>query len=380
MAKVISIVSYQFLPAKVGGQKAIAFFYKYFCRYLQLVCVATRNNAVAEAEGYEVLPLLSTSPFRYINPFYFFTIRKQLRKYSATHLLIEHPYYGWLAILLKTFCKVKLVIHSHNIEGLRWRALGKWWWKILWRYEKFTHRRADFNLFITQKDLDYAVSEFRLHPARCMVMTYGIVWSSPPTNEERRSARNQIASLHKIGPGKKVLLFNGAFSYKPNIDALNTLLHHINPLLASSHGFEYKLFICGRNIPPDIAESAFPNVIIAGFVEDIGLYFKAADVFLNPIIEGGGIKTKLVEALGYNCNAVSTANGAIGVDPAICNGKLLIVPDNDWLLFSQKVVEAVSVSAEITPAYFEHFFGDYVTRKAAAFIETKSLPKEAISY
>ena len=377
MSKVVSIVSYKFLPAKVGGQKGIALFNKYFSRHQQLICVTTKNNAVAEAEGYEVLPLLSTSPLRYINLFYFFTIRKLIRDYKATHLLIEHPYYGWLAFLLKKFCRIKLIVHSHNIEGIRWKSLGKWWWKILWRYEKFFHRHADFSFFIHQQDLDYAVREFRLDPSKCLVMTYGIERSSPPSNDEKLAAKNQIVRLHKIEPQEKILLFNGAFDYKPNIEALNTLLNHINPLLSSSQGFEYKLVICGRSIPADITKRLFPNVIIAGFVNDIDIYFKAADVFLNPIMEGGGIKTKLVEALGFNCNAVSTVNGALGVDPAICNGKLLIVPDKDWLMFSQKVVEAVSIRAEIKSAYYEHFYWGYSTSKAAAFIETKSLSKEA---
>jgi polysaccharide biosynthesis protein PslH len=375
MPVIVSIVSYKFLPAKVGGQKGIALFNKYFSRHLQLVCVTTKNNAVAEAEGYEVLPLLSTSPLRYINPLYFFTIRKLLRKYGATHLLIEHPYYGWLGFLLKKFTRIKLIVHSHNIEGTRWKSLGKWWWKILWQYEKFTHRRADFNFFIQQQDLDYAVREFRLDPARCMVMTYGIERSSPPSKEERLSARNQVKALHGIDEGKKILLFNGAFDYKPNIEALNILIHQINPLLAANQGIKYILVICGRNIPADISNGSFPNVIIAGFVNDIDIYFKAADVFVNPVMEGGGIKTKLVEALGHNCNAVSTTTGAIGVDPAICQGKLLLAPDNDWLMFSKKVVEAVSIHADISSSYYEHFYWGYSTKRAAAFIENEKPPE-----
>ena len=90
-------------------------------------------------------------------------------------------------------------------------------------------------------------------------------------------------------------------------------------------------------------------------MDDIGLYLKGADVFLNPIIGGGGIKTKLVEALGYNLNAVSTENGAIGVDPRVCNGKLLIAPDGDWESFCNKVVSASRLRADIPPAFFQNF-------------------------
>ncbi len=38
-------------------------------------------------------------------------------------------------------------------------------------------------------------------------------------------------------------------------------------------------------------------------------------------MDGGGIKTKLVEALGYNMNVVTTTSGAIGVPLSITGEK-----------------------------------------------------------
>src|ERR1700730_4660393 len=262
MTTVVSLVSYKFLPARVGGQKGIALFNKYFSKHLRLVCVTTKNNDLQEAEGYDLIPLLSNSPLRYINIFYFFTIRTILKKNKARHLLIEHPYYGWLAYLLKKFCRVKLVVHSHNIEGLRWRSLGKWWWKILWTYEKFTHRLADHNFFIQQQDLDYAVQNFKLNRSKCMVMTYGIEMKGPPSMQEIESARKKKQALHQIHPEECILLFNGAFDYKPNLDALYKLVKTINPLLAANKQFRYRLIICGRSIPAEISNNKYPNVVI----------------------------------------------------------------------------------------------------------------------
>ena len=66
---------------------------------------------------YEVLNVLSNSKLRYINLFYFFTLRNIIRKKKITHFIIEHPYYGWLGFCSKWFCKIKLVVHSHNIES-----------------------------------------------------------------------------------------------------------------------------------------------------------------------------------------------------------------------------------------------------------------------
>jgi hypothetical protein len=92
-------------------------------------------------------------------------------------------------------------------------------------------------------------------------------------------------------------------------------------------------------------------------------------LFINPVTEGGGIKTKLVEALGYNLNAVSTRSGAIGVSPDWCNGKLLLCEDDDWHSFARLIQEAAYLKADLPTVYFDHFYWGYSTQKAAQFIE-----------
>ncbi len=365
---VVSLVPYQFLPAKVGGQKGIALFNKYFARHVRLVCVTVNSNDASKAEGYEVRKLLSTSPLRYINPFNFFKLRRTLKETGAALLLLEHPYYGWLGALLKWSTGIKLAVHSHNMEGLRFKTLGKWWWKILWQYERFTHRRADYNFFIHDQDREFAIRQFGLDPLRCLTVTYGIEWDRAPSREESVQAGKMLRSLHNIGDDEKILLFNGAFNYKPNIDALTRIIDTINPLLQQQMGFKYRIIICGRDIPKNILDNSYPNMIITGFVEDISIYFKGADVFINPVMEGGGIKTKLVEALGYNLNAVSTMDGSIGIPVQLCNGKLYQVYDNDWQAFAEGITTAAKIVADISPAYYQHFYWDYNAKKAAEFI------------
>jgi len=327
------------------------------------------QNDPAAADSYEVRPILSNRASRYINFFYFFKIRRIIRETAATHLILEHPYYGWLGLALKWFTRIRLVVHSHNIEGLRWKTLGKWWWPVLWQYERFVHRRADFNFFIHDQDRDYAIRQFGLDPEKCITMTYGIEWDQIPGAEEKQRCRQQLERDYGISPAEKILFFNGAFSYSPNLEALRTLIHSINPILARHQEFSYKIIICGRDIPQDPVSGNFPSVIFAGFVDDVGVLFKGADVFLNPITEGGGIKTKLVEALGYDLNAVSTLHGALGIDPALCNGKLLICKDNDWNQFADLVLQASRIRNSTPQAYFDHFYWAYSTRKAAEFIQ-----------
>lgn len=366
--RLASLVSYKILPPVLGGQKGIALFNKYISRHVPFTCISTRNNDPRAAEGYEVLNILSNSTSRYINVFYFFTIRKIIRRLQITHLVLEHPYYGWLGLLLKWFTGVSLVIHSHNIEGLRWQTLGKWWWKLLWHYEKYIHQKADYNFFIQDSDRSYAIQHFRLQPQRCSTITFGIEWQTPPSARDKEAARKELLAKHGIPNDHTILLFNGTFNYPPNLNGLERIMHAINPALQKMGSFKYTILICGKDIPPAISQSNRPNMIFAGFVDDVTTYFKGADIFINPVSEGGGIKTKLVEALGFNMNAVSTSDGAIGIDPAICNGKLQIT-DDTINGFAEKIIQLAGNKQDIPPAFYDCFYWDNIAQKATRFLE-----------
>ena len=367
---VLSLVSYKFLPPDMGGQKGIAFFNRYLSKETNLLCVTVQENDKTEAEGYPVKKLLSNSKLRYINPFYFFTLNRLIKDKSITHLIIEHPYYGWLGILLKWFSNVKLVVHSHNIEALRFKTINKWWWGILWHYEKFTHRNADLNFFIHDNDRNYAIDNFKLVPDKCVTITYGFEHSSTPGAEEKTNARKSICNKHGIPETKKILLFNGTLSYKPNLDALDNILEKINPVLLANNNFPYKIIICGNKLPVEykgLIDYKEKNIIYAGFVDDINMYFKGADIFINPVVDGGGIKTKLVEALGYDLSVISSQSGAIGIPAEMTGGKIKIIEDGDWQAFAQQIME---MNTEIpTPIeFFDHFYWGNIAEKAGTAI------------
>ncbi len=370
MANVLSMVSYKIFPAKLGGQKGIALFNEHLSAFHKLICVTVNANNPSYAP-YQVLNILSDSKYRYINVFYFFTIKRIIKKNHISHLIIEHPYYGWLAVWLKKFCKIKLIVHSHNIEALRFRSVGKWWWRILWKYEKYIHQKADHNFCINEEDRQYMISHFNLKPKKCSAITYGIEWNNAPGAKEKLEAKLFLRNKYALSQNTILYLFNGTLDYLPNLTAVKNILKNINPVF-QSFDITYKIIICGKNLPAEMSQLkdyADKNIIYAGFVNDIITYFKGVDVFINPLTDGGGIKTKLVEALGYDLNVVSTINGAIGVNTELCNGKLLLVADNDWKLFATKMLEAITISAQIPAKYFDHFYWKNIAKKAATIIE-----------
>jgi polysaccharide biosynthesis protein PslH len=364
---VLTINSYKILPALMGGQKGIALFNEYLAAHVNLISVSVKSNDVSLAKEYKMLPVLSNSPFRYINIFYFFTFRTIIKKNKVGHVIIEHPYYGWLGLLLKWFCSVKLIIHSHNIESLRWQSTGHWWWRILWWYEKKVHQMADMNFFIHDEDRSFAINQYKVSPSKCTTITYGFERSNRPSKEERKAAREILEKKFGVTNNEKIILFNGTLHYKPNLDALDIILQKINPILLSEPNFVYKIIICGKGLPDsynDLKKYAAKNILFAGFVADIDVYFKGSDIFVNPVSEGGGIKTKLVEALGFNLYVVTTKNGAIGVPLSVTGNKMTIIEENNWQQFADAILQA-EIENDIPAAFFDHFYWGSIGEKAA---------------
>ncbi len=371
---IASLTSYQVYPAKLGGQKNIVLFYDYLSKLMPVTMICTKNNQPENAERIHFIMALDNSKLRYIDLFLFFSIRRIIKKNRISHLILEHPYYGWLGILLKRFTKAKLIVRSQNIESLRFKSIGKWWWGILWHYEKITHRCADHNFFIQDDDKDYTIQKFKLTPAKCTTITYGFELNAPPGNDSKQSARDFICNRHQINKGDNILLFNGGLHYKPNLDALDIILETINPLLLKSTGFAYKIIICGSKLPEKykaLSDYKDRNILYAGFVDDITVYFKGADIFINPVNDGGGIKTKLVESLGYDLSVVSTRSGAIGVPVAITGEKLKVCADDNWEDFALQVT-TIKKDASIPMAFFDHFYWGNIAVKAVETIKQLS--------
>jgi glycosyltransferase involved in cell wall biosynthesis len=369
MANVLSIVTYKIFPPKLGGQKGIALFNQYFSKEVNLYCFTIRDNDPSLAP-YKVFNQLENGNFRYINPFNFTQLKKIIKENNISHVIAEHPYYGWMALLLKKFCGVRVIVHSHNIESERFKTVGKWWWKILWHYEKWIHQKTDFTFCITAQDQKYFREQYGISEKKSAVITYGIPWDSAPSSSERELAKKNLLERYSLPPQTHLFLFNGTLNYLPNLIAVKNIVEKINPLFLQKQ-IPYKIIICGKGLPGEMNElkdHADQNIIFAGFVDDITEYFKGADVFLNPVTEGGGIKTKLVEALGYNMNAVSTLEGATGVDEKLCNGKLYLSENEDWQDFANNMEKSLSGFNNISPEYFDHFYWGNIAAKAARIV------------
>ena len=178
--------------------------------------------------------------------------------------------------------------------------------------------------------------------------------------------KQKIYARHNIPANTTLLFFNGTLDYKPNLDALIFILNEINPLLLNEQSFNYRILICGRGLPSlynELKNYADKNIIYAGFVDDVYAYFKAADIFINPVVTGGGVKTKVVEAMGYGVTVVSCASGAAGIELSVCGEKIKVVNDNDATAFVKEIMSNRNTQIKTPQSYYEYYSWKNIVKK-----------------
>jgi hypothetical protein len=342
--KILSIVWYKVLPPIFGGQKGIANFNEALSHTHDVICLCSADNIPGPGTSYRVIPSLPAGKRQIFSPFCWRHISKVANIEKADIIILEHPYHGVGGWLAGKTSKALLVVHSHNIESERFRQQGKWWWRLLYWYEGWVHRRAALNLFKTEEDRQWAITRFALEPVRCMVVPY-----SSKKQQRNNDGAARVRSHHGIADDEKILLFAGTLDYLPNARAVENIYQHIAPALPQG----YKIIVCGRNrfsAFQYLRKFSHPAVINAGEIIDIDSYFSAASAFISPVQTGGGTQTKIIDAISYQCNVVAFRHCLAGISTSAKN-KLFIAENGDWAAFINQLVAACN-SNEPTPAQF----------------------------
>jgi hypothetical protein len=364
MKKLLAIAPYNYLPWFSGGQKSIAQFLEYLGRESDLTVISVAENDFSLAKNYKPLPLLKRSFNRYIDMNLVSKITTLVKKEKFDAVIWEHPYYAWLASLVKKRTGIETIIHTHNIEYQRFHTTGRWWWPILKMYEEWSFKMADHLLFVAPEDKCFAIRKWKINEKKCIEVAFGIEIKEYPG--DKNECKQKIHSAHHINQQEKILFFNGLLDYKPNLDALKIILDEINPLLLAQPSFQYKIIICGKRLPKELnelKEYAGKNIIYAGYVDDIEMYFKGADLFLNPVQTGGGVKTKMVESIAFGTTVIATETAAAGIKREICGNKLIVVPDNEWKVFAKTVIQIADKNETTPPSYYEYYYWGNIVKK-----------------
>lgn len=113
-------------------------------------------------------------------------------------------------------------------------------------------------------------------------------------------------------PAPNTIVFTGRIDYEPNVQGILWFAKKVLPLIIKKVP-NARFYIVGRS-PTEKIKTLHDGerIIVTGEVEDTTPYFQMASVVVVPLLSGGGIKVKLLEALAKKCVVVSTRSGIEG--------------------------------------------------------------------
>jgi polysaccharide biosynthesis protein PslH len=134
------------------------------------------------------------------------------------------------------------------------------------------------------------------------------------------------------------VLFFGNLGFEPNILALQHFAEHIFPIIRE-HCPQVHWYVIGPNCSRSLLALKSEHVSIVGFVPDLRPYLARAAVVVSPLISGGGIKNKVLEAWAMRKPVVATPLGCSGL--AAEDGRNILI-GNYSAEFAQKTVELLT--------------------------------------
>lgn len=108
------------------------------------------------------------------------------------------------------------------------------------------------------------------------------------------------------------VIMTGKMSYIANEMAFIYFVDKIWPEIKKEIP-QAKLFVVGNEPGPKVKKYGSSDVIITGFVPDLRLYLSKANVVVAPIVAGGGIQNKILEAMAMAKPVVTTSKAAEGI-------------------------------------------------------------------
>lgn len=114
-------------------------------------------------------------------------------------------------------------------------------------------------------------------------------------------------------PEPKTMVFTGKMSFYPNNHGIIYFLEEIFPRIQLQEP-SARLYVVGVYPSKELLRRASEHVVVTGFVEDVRPYMARAEVYIIPLLIGGGIRGKALEAMAMKKPIVSTSIGCEGIN------------------------------------------------------------------
>lgn len=216
------------------------------------------------------------------------------------------------------------ILDAHNALWLLYRRLAQtthnFWmgqflereWRLMKRYEGAVCRTFDAVLAVSEADKT-ALQEASNGQGNLMVAPIAV---DP----------EEVQLIPRV-PQADHILHIGTMFWPPNVDGVLWFLREIYPIIQRARpGVHFD--IVGARPPKEIIEFGHrqEGVTVTGYVKEPGEYLKKTGVMVVPLLAGGGMRVKILEALAEGLPIVTTSIGCEGI--AVENGRHLLVADS----------------------------------------------------
>lgn len=257
-------------------------------------------------------------------------IENDINNYNIDLIILDMPQ---LFLNLPKNVNVPIILTQHNIEYKTFFNISKSskniFKKIAFLFEgiKFKHfensiyKKNYINTctFISEKDKVFF--EKNNYKIKCELIPLGYNF-----NEK---------NIKKLK--KNRIVFTGKMDYQPNIDAVIWFVNNVFTLIEKEIN-EVEFYIVGKNPTRDVLKLAKKNVIVTGMVDDVNKYIDESALIVIPLLSGGGVKIKLLEALGRGNIVVTTKKGTEGTK---FQNKKHVLIENNSELFANKCIDVL---------------------------------------
>lgn len=162
-------------------------------------------------------------------------------------------------------------------------------------------------------------------------------------------------SLKKVRIRKKVQSVGYIASpYTPNIDALRWFINNVWDKVSMKYNLVLNIYgtICNEfYLTSDIQHS---NIIFHGIIDDVYTFYERADIIINPVRFGAGLKIKNVEALGYGVPLITSTHGAVGLEDGIAEAFLTADSPQEYVFAFESLIKDFRVRKRLSNSAFEY--------------------------
>ena len=114
------------------------------------------------------------------------------------------------------------------------------------------------------------------------------------------------------------LIFVGGFRHRPNVNSILWFCRDVFDLIQEKVP-GVSLYIVGSFPPPEVIELNSKSIIVTGAVsdEELAELYRSSTVGIAPLLFGGGVKGKIIEAMRHGLPIVTTSVGLQGIEEVI---------------------------------------------------------------